>query len=309
MGICFLHGQTGGGAEFNLKLVGGIEEPANPGENTVWVKTDVPISGYVLSATEPESGTEGLVWLKTADTGTEINVGKKNALLLRLANSKLYTSGVWKSFDGYVYVSGQWSHFSSTSPTPDEYQDVEFIGVSGTQYINTGMIAEKQMCVEIDFSTGANITNEQYLLSSAGGGNNRVYIPQILSGKGVVMIGDTTHRASFDLSVNTRYDDLTIYVGASASESYLQVGGVKTTFYGLGSMNTSPLLIFARTGPNSYMAGGKLFRLKIHKSGELVADFVPCYRILDNVAGLYDIVRNAFYTNAGTGSFILGKDV
>ena len=32
-----------------------------------------------------------------------------------------------------------------------------------------------------------------------------------------------------------------------------------------------------------------------------MADFVPCVRDADGVAGLYDTVRNAFYPNSGTG--------
>ena len=312
MGICFLYGQTGGGAGINLKLVGGTTEPTNPAENTIWVKTNVPISGYVLSATDPGSVSEGLVWLKTTDTGTEINVGKKNAVLLRLANSKLYTGGIWKSFDGYVYVSGEWIHFSSASPTPDEYQDVEFIEVSGTQYIKTGIVPAKPMRVEADFSTGTNITTEQYLLASAGAGDYRVYLPEILSGKIFVSIGTASQLASFAASANTRYSDLIIHIGETKSESYMQLGGEKKTFTGLGSINSNELYLFARNSSSTAsgkMICGKLFGMKIYKYDELVADFVPCYRISDHVAGLYDIQRGAFFTNAGTGEFIVGVDV
>lgn len=230
MGICFLYGQTGGGAGINLKLVGGTTEPTNPVENTIWVKTNVPISGYVLSATDPGSVSEGLVWLKTTDTGTEINVGKKNAVLLRLANSKLYTGGIWKSFDGYAYVSGEWIHFSSTSPTPDEYQDVEFIEVSGTQYIDTGIAAAKPMRVEADFSTGTDISSDQHLLSSAGYGDDRGYVLVVNGGNCFCMVTTTTKRGSFTVSTNTRYKDLAVNIGATVSECYLQHDGVQEKF-------------------------------------------------------------------------------
>lgn len=44
------------------------------------------------------------------------------------------------------------------------------------------------------------------------------------------------------------------------------------------------------------------------EKGTMVADFVPCYRKSDNVIGMYDLVRNEFFTNAGSGSFTAGSD-
>jgi hypothetical protein len=101
----------GGGGGLNLKVVGGTTQPTNPRENTIWVNTATAITGYVLSPTQPQTGTEGLVWLKTADTGVEINVGRKNAVLLHLAMSQVYSGGGWKTVKGYVYKSSAWIQF------------------------------------------------------------------------------------------------------------------------------------------------------------------------------------------------------
>lgn len=101
----------GGGGGLNLKVVGGTTQPTSPRENTIWVNTTTAITGYILSPTQPETGTEGLVWLKTADTGVEINVGKKNAVLLHLAMSQVYSGGSWKTVEGYVYKSSAWVQF------------------------------------------------------------------------------------------------------------------------------------------------------------------------------------------------------
>nr|DAR23448.1 MAG TPA: hypothetical protein [Caudoviricetes sp.] len=101
----------GGGGGINLKVVGGTTRPTNPRENTIWVNTTTAITGYVLSPTQPETGAEGLVWLKTADTGVEINVGRKNAVLLHLAMSQVYSSGSWKAVEGYVYKISAWVQF------------------------------------------------------------------------------------------------------------------------------------------------------------------------------------------------------
>lgn len=102
----------GGGGGLNLKVVGGTTQPTNPRENTIWINTTTAITGYALSPTQPENGTEGLVWLKTADTGVEINVGKKNPIVLYLSTAKLYTGGKWASVNGFVYVNSVWNQFA-----------------------------------------------------------------------------------------------------------------------------------------------------------------------------------------------------
>ena len=104
-------GGSGGGG-LNLKVVGGTTKPANPRENTIWVNTTTAITGYVLSPTQPETGTEGLVWLKTAETGVEINVGRKNAVLLHLAGGTLYTGSAWKNVECSAFSNGVWTQFS-----------------------------------------------------------------------------------------------------------------------------------------------------------------------------------------------------
>ena len=44
-------------------------------------------------------------------------------------------------------------------------------------------------------------------------------------------------------------------------------------------------------------------------SNVLVRDFIPCYRKSDNVAWLYDLVNNIFYTNSGTWTFTVWPNV
>ena len=45
------------------------------------------------------------------------------------------------------------------------------------------------------------------------------------------------------------------------------------------------------------------------KNGVLICDLYPCYRKSDGIIGMYDVARNHFFTNVGTGSFTKGADV
>ena len=76
------------------------------------------------------------------------------------------------------------------------------------------------------------------------------------------------------------------------------------TDYGIG--------IFARRTPSGGFddkATGKLYFLKLYEDEVLIASFVPCYRIADNVIGLYDTIAGTFYDNDGTGTFTKGNNV
>lgn len=53
---------------------------------------------------------------------------------------------------------------------------------------------------------------------------------------------------------------------------------------------------------------GKCYWAKVYVGGELVGHFIPCYRKIDDVIGMYDLVSNHFYTNT-VGTFIKGPDI
>ena len=41
----------------------------------------------------------------------------------------------------------------------------------------------------------------------------------------------------------------------------------------------------------------------------VLGEYIPCYRKSDNEPGMFDLVTNTFFTNAGTGEFTVGADV
>ena len=52
----------------------------------------------------------------------------------------------------------------------------------------------------------------------------------------------------------------------------------------------------------------KLYEFKVYNEMRvLILNLIPCYRTADKLAGLYDVVNRKFYTNDGTGEFIVGS--
>jgi hypothetical protein len=71
------------------------------------------------------------------------------------------------------------------------------------------------------------------------------------------------------------------------------------------------LFMFGRNQNGTFNKGVKLklHYFRIYQNDTLIYDFVPCYRRSDSVAGMYNVVTDTFYTNAGSGTFIVGGDV
>lgn len=46
------------------------------------------------------------------------------------------------------------------------------------------------------------------------------------------------------------------------------------------------------------------YSFKIWNDNILLGHYVPCYRVSDNIVGMYDLVTESFYTNVGTGAFV-----
>ena len=62
-----------------------------------------------------------------------------------------------------------------------------------------------------------------------------------------------------------------------------------------------------RSGSVSEYSYCKFYSYKIYDSNILIRNYIPVVRHSDGVVGMYDLVENKFYTNAGSGSFIEGS--
>lgn len=113
----FKHG-AGGSNVLNFKVVGN-PQPTNPRENTIWVNTDTPISGWSFSSigNPTWSMEEGFVYIKaiTADSNYSawFNAYKKTAMknyeiILSPISAKQYVGGAWQDKAAKIYQGGKW---------------------------------------------------------------------------------------------------------------------------------------------------------------------------------------------------------
>ena len=192
---------------------------------------------------------------------------------------------------------------------PRGYTRVEYLESTGTQYIDTG--------INVNTTTSRYETKISPSLVSGTigifGTRNDVRADQ--SSMNVFIIdrdfrldwlnGAHTHFVR-NISSDTEYT-ISITRGLATINNVNYTSGETTsidgtyTFY-VGSFNNAGSVF-------SKGFSGKIYYSKLYNNNILVFDGVPCYRKSDNEIGMYDLVSNTFYTNAGTGTFNTGSVV
>lgn len=194
---------------------------------------------------------------------------------------------------------------------PSYLQQLDYIASSGSQYINLDYICKtNNLNIELDMawtgsSTGAFETFIGFMQSTSQ------TVPRIGLHKysSALMFGaDATTTSGISLTANERF----IYKGdftSGAQKLYKNGSQIanNTTSYNFTS-NTCPLYLFARYCPNSMnYATMRLYSCIIKEGTSIVKQLIPCYNIMTEEIGLYDLISKNFYTNAGTGKFIKGN--
>lgn len=194
---------------------------------------------------------------------------------------------------------------------PAGYTELEYIEATGTQYIDTGITAHSGVDVEMSIMILSPVKSTGTAILSSTDGSVRAYIEaNYMSPSFRWMFGaNTTYNANNTLwEFDTRYK-FSIEWGTSQSEIY--VDGVRHMTLKHGTFdNGCNMYLFARntSGTASKIGNARVYYLKMWDSGTLARDLVPA-KYKDGAVGLYDLVTNTFFTNAGTGEFIAGGAV
>lgn len=208
-----------------------------------------------------------------------------------------------------------WEKGGGGGRLPDEYQEVTYIESSGAQYINAEFSSpgkDGTISVECDFEFTADTSNRMELVSVYGTSGRQYIYAGCQSGKFYIVSSNTVVTNSVQCSQNIRYKTVTFFEQRNQTFS---VNGeiVANSTYSLIGELLLDVWLFAQhdIGDNKpyRFATAKLYSIKVNKNGELIRDFVPCYRKADGEVGLYDLVDLRFFENLGTGSFSKGADV
>jgi hypothetical protein len=192
---------------------------------------------------------------------------------------------------------------STQSILPVEYQQVEWLESTGTQYIDIGYKPNNTTEIEIKVKVNSFIGDYTTIYGSRNANNSQFFL----------LISNVSKNVSFiynqsDSGTVTTVNALdTLIIKQKKAECYINNNLLYTfpssTFQSLYNMY---LFRTNNSDAGQYPTLSNMYYCKIFDNNVLIRNLIPCKRIIDNVAGMYDTVNNVFYTNAGTGTFISG---
>lgn len=217
--------------------------------------------------------------------------------------------GLYDKVGGKLYTNSGTGSFvagDAIDSVVEEYERLEYLNFTGSQYINTGIIPTANTRTESSFVAKS---SDKWLFGSRTSTSaTNIYGFHITSNTSVwyqIKTNSSTTQKQVSAYFNKKSS-------LSTSRSEFTFNG--QTFSGLGTdalgASTLPMYVGALnnngTADGRYFVG-ELYSFKIWDGATLVRNFVPVVRSRDKVVGLYDMVEHKFYTNVGSGTFAVGN--
>jgi hypothetical protein len=184
---------------------------------------------------------------------------------------------------------------------PKEYQQVEYLESTRTQYIDTNLAFNT--LYTYDVSVSYNNLSETYAMGIVGAPSMYVGVHNTLF---TTYSDNNINGNRLPYIVGNRVN----YVLKNGSQT---IDTVEVSTHTITKTNMLNVYLFALNNQNTnaadYFGKTKMYYYKVMQGETVIQHFIPCYRKADNVAGMYDVVNDKFYTNAGTGNFIVGGDI
>ena len=185
---------------------------------------------------------------------------------------------------------------------PADYQEVEYIQSSGTQWIDSEFTVSPEI-----LTNGLKAESKVAILGTARSAMYKNKLPYFFvgtsSGNFYSGLG-----GSYKTSSVSNDGEPHILTLDSTEQTYSVDGTVVSQYSQNYSGSSGGLYLFISSSGSSPLTS-KLYYTKIYYQGELVRYFVPCYRKSDNEVGLYDSITGRFFTNAGSEEFSKGPDI
>lgn len=188
------------------------------------------------------------------------------------------------------------------------YTELEYIECTGTQYIDTGIVANSDTTsFELDYNLlaisdtdfygviGARVNyNKGRFGAISNKGNTYSYwgidsVDYLFNNKTVTLVGD-------NIITYNRVASKTYYINSTSIINITESFSTGTTL-SLGAIH--------RQNDNSYIypaVGLRIKRFKLWDNGELVLDLVPA-KDTSNVICMFDLISRKYFYNSGTGVF------
>ena len=175
---------------------------------------------------------------------------------------------------------------------PQEYEEVEYIQSTGTQYIDTGIVGNENTGFDITFSTSNSLGTTDF---------GAIFGARKKSSENEIQL-TTFHAESSGFSGTFRFGNSSYNAGLTSGSkiNFKLINKTITRHDGsletlTGSFTTpSTITIFAlnQNGSITQYGSVKLYSFKIYDGNNLIRDYIPVYRKSDNVIGFWPLQNN-----------------
>ena len=191
---------------------------------------------------------------------------------------------------------------------PNDYQRVEYLASSGTQYIKTGVMPSNDIGFDCTFWTDNALSTTSYGCIFGGrklSQNNDLQLTSYSPSsayKGCLRYGTKQYSAGIQREVKQTV--------SLRNRVYTNSFEDKITIDSQTWNDTYEIYLFGLNNGNSLTQSGngcKIYGIKFYNGNTLIKHFVPCIRNSDDKPGMYETVNGSFYVNQGTGEFTYGE--
>lgn len=210
---------------------------------------------------------------------------------------------------GYGYATGYQKikiPRKGSGRLPEGYTELEYIQSSGTQYIDTGFKPNQDTRVQMDFQLIGSYSSIRALFgvrdeSSGTAPQQFVFWNNGSNSFRTDYFG--TQKTISGLTVTDRFI-------VDKNKNVTTIGEETATNTSANGQCIYNIVLFGinTVGSVSFFSALNLYSCQIYDNGTLIRDYVPA-KNSSGIVGLYDVVNNEFYQNAGTGTFTAGPEV
>lgn len=193
---------------------------------------------------------------------------------------------------------------------PSEYQQVEYIGISGATYLDTGLMLSGGLPLSFEFGvyrTAGGMYNSYVILAATQTGGSPWLAMSVDSNKTYVRVNNS-NTLFVDAPCKNNRADCVFTFGDTETNSTVEING--QTYSGSTDTSATSLAgkrVFVNSWAGNSVFAGRVYYIRVLQQGQLVSDMIPCYRISDDAIGMYDIARRVFC--AAPSNWTKGADV
>ena len=209
---------------------------------------------------------------------------------------------------------------------PDEYQQVEYIESTGTQYIDTGLLSKNYPDIFVEINGNFTKIDNSYIFGAGFHNDYNTNCSWKLIGIGKSPFGFVAQNGISGKEQVIMAADKQEHIFILDTVS--NIGRIDQNSQVLDNNGVKPInfnyLLFAinNNGIIDRKSSFKMNSCKILENNQLIRYYIPCYSVTNvinsnsnsvpaNTKGLYDLVEGKFYTNQNTSGndFTVGPDV